>query len=155
MRAAAAVLLAGLALSACRESESVSKLPDVRLPTLAGAPGPSLASCLTPKCLTIVVAPWCGVCHAATPDIARLRRFLKKAGVGTRVVVGLADLEPIKRMAALFGPDTLLDPDGVVIARGVPMFIVTAQGGAVVGRVAGFPRNANTPAELAAILGLP
>lgn len=155
MRARAVVLAAALAAAACGAGEQSSKLPDVRLPTLGGPLGPSLATCLTEKCLTVVVAPWCGVCHQATPDIVRLRRFLDKAGVGSRVVVGLADLEPVKDMAALYGSDALLDPDGAVAARGVPLFIVTDRAGRIVKRVNGFPRGFSTPDELAAYFGLP
>lgn len=157
MKAGFGVLLASLlALAACGEGGgSSSKLPDVRLPTLGGPLGPSLATCNTEKCLTVVVAPWCGVCHRVTPDIVRLRRFLDKAGVGSRVVVGLDELEPIRGMAALFGSDALLDPGGAMAARGVPLFIVTNRAGEVVKRVNGFPSGASTPDELAAFFGLP
>jgi len=155
MRAAALLILVSLALSACGGAESASKLPDVRLATLGGPLGPSLATCATDKCLTVVVAPWCGICHQVTPDIVRLRRFLDKAGVSSRVVVGLDDLEPIKGMAALFGSDSLLDPGGAVTARGVPLFIVTDRAGAVVKRVSGFPRGMSSPEELASFFGLP
>ena len=103
----------------------------------------------------MVVAPWCGVCHQVTPDIVRLRRFLDKSGVGSRVVVGLAELEPIKGMAALYGSDALLDPDGAVTARGVPLFIVTNRAGVIVKRVSGFPRGLSTPDELASFFELP
>jgi thiol-disulfide isomerase/thioredoxin len=103
----------------------------------------------------VVVAPWCGICHQVTPDIVRLRRFLDKAGVSSRVVVGLDDLEPIKEMAALFGSDSLLDPGGAVTARGVPLFLVTDRAGAVVKRVSGFPRGMSSPEELASFFGLP
>jgi len=144
-----------LALAACGDGASSTKLPDVRLPTLGGPLGPSLATCATEKCLTVIVAPWCTVCHQVTPDIVRLRRFLDKAGVGSRVVVGLAELEPIKEMAALFGSDSLLDPGGALAARGVPLFITTNRAGDIINRVNGFPRDASTPAELAAYFGLP
>ncbi len=151
-----AILLASLlAAAACGGADTASKLPDIRLPTLGGPLGPSLAKCATEKCLTIVMAPWCGVCHQVTPDIVRLRRFLDKAGVGSRVVVGLDDLEELKGMAALFGSDTMLDPGGAVAARGVPLFLVTDRAGAVVKRVNGFPRGASSPEELAAFFGLP
>lgn len=156
MRAAFGVVLAALVLlPACGGGEGPAKLPDVRLRTLGGPLGPSLASCATEKCLTVLVAPWCGVCHSATPDIVRLRRFLDKAGVGSRVVVGLAELEPIKGMAALFGSDALLDPEGAMPARGVPLFVVTDRSGRIVKRVNGFPRGASSPDELAAYFGLP
>ncbi|MDO8756498.1 MAG: hypothetical protein Q7J64_00675 [Elusimicrobiota bacterium] len=150
------VLLASmLAAAACGGGDATSKLPDVRLSTLGGPLGPSLAKCATEKCLTVVVAPWCGVCHQVTPDIVRLRRHLDKIGVASRVVVGLAELPELKQMAALFGSDTLLDPEGALTARGVPLFIVTARSGEVLARFPGFPRGASSPDELAAYFGLP
>ena len=157
MRAAPGIVLAVLmTLSACGGGDgTASKLPDVRLPTLGGPLGPSLASCNTEKCLTVVVAPWCGICHRVTPDIVRLRRFLDKAGVGSRVVVGLAELPEIKEFAALFGSDALLDPGGAMSARGVPLFIVTNRAGDVLKRVNGFPSGASSPDELAAFFELP
>ena len=152
----AVFLITLLALAACGDGAPSSRLPDVRLPTLGGPLGPSLATCATEKCLTVIVAPWCTVCHQVTPDIVRLRRFLDKAGVGSRVVVGLSpELDQIKEMAALFGSDSLLDTDGAVAARGVPLFIVTNRAGDVIKRVSGFPRGASTPDELAAFFGLP
>ncbi len=154
MKVRAAVLTAIVALVACN-SAVAPRLPDVRLPTLGGPLGPSLASCNTEKCLTVIVAPWCEACHQSTPDIVRLRRFLDKVGVSSRVVVGLAELAPIKEMAALFGSDTLLDAEGAMSARGVPLFIVTNRGGEVVKRVNGFPRGASSLEELAAFFGLP
>lgn len=145
-----------LILTSCGSSgESSSKLPDVRLPTLGGPLGPSLATCNTEKCLTVVVAPWCTICHQVTPDIVRLRRFLDKAGVGSRVVVGLAEIGPIKEMAALYGSDAMLDPEGALTARGVPLFITTNRAGEVIKRVNGFPRGASSSDELAAYFGLP
>ncbi len=155
MRALAAVAAIAVLLSSCGGGTSASKLPDVRLNTLAGPPGPSLAACATEQCLTVVVAPWCSVCHAVTPDIVRLRRHLDKAGVSSRVVVGLSDLAQIKEFAALFGSDALLDPDGVVAARGVPLFLITDRTGAVVRRFNGFPRGASSAEELAGYFGLP
>ena len=127
----------------------------MRLPTLGGPLGPSLAACATEKCLTVIVAPWCGVCHQVTPDIVRLRRFLDKSGVSSRVVVGLDELGPIKEFAALYGSDALLDDQGAVKARGVPQFIVTNRAGDVIKRVGGFPRGASSPDELAAFFELP
>lgn len=155
MKALAFVTAAVLLLAACGDGVSASKLPDVRLATLAGPPGPSLATCNTEKCLTVVVAPWCEVCHRVTPDIVRLRRHLDKVGIASRVVVGLSELGPIKGMAGLFGSDTLLDPGGAVAARGVPLFIVTNRAGDVIRRVNGFPSGASTAEELAAYFGLP
>ena len=146
--------LLALTLAACG-GESAQTLPDVRLPTLGGPLGPSLAACPTDKCLTVLVAPWCGVCHAVTPDIVRLRRWLDKQGVSSRVVVGLADIDQIRQFAALYGPDALLDPGRAMNARGVPLFLVSDRQGRVTRRLEGFPRGASTDAELAAAFGLP
>ncbi|MBI5246286.1 MAG: hypothetical protein HY923_03830 [Elusimicrobia bacterium] len=155
MRAPAVLLAALITLAACGGGDTASRLPDVRLPTLGGPLGPSLATCATAKCLTVIVAPWCSVCHQVTPDIVRLRRFLDKTGVSSRVVVGLAEIEPIKEFAALYGSDALLDDQGAIKARGVPQFIVTNRAGDVIKRVGGFPRGASSSADLAAYFDLP
>ena len=77
MRPPVATLVLAAAVAACSGGDSsvARRLPDTRLPTLAGPVGQSLAECPTDKCLTVVVAPWCGVCHQVTPDIVRLRRL--------------------------------------------------------------------------------
>lgn len=149
-------LLAGalFALSGCGGGGGADSLPDARLKTLGGAVGPSLASCPAAKCLTVLVAPWCGVCHSVAGDVVRLRGFLDGRGVPTRVVVGLASLEEIEPFARRFGPDALVDPDGVLKARGVPLFVVSGPDGRVLKSVPGFPRAA-TLGELAEHLGLP
>ena len=149
--AALAVLLAGCSGS----SSAANRLPDVRLKTLGGPAGPSLASCPTEKCLTVVVAPWCGICHASAPAVVSLRRWLDRRGVGSRVVVGLSDdAKAIRAFAAEFGPDALLDPDGAVRPRGVPLFLVTDAQGKVLKAVNGFPAGARGPEDLAGMLGL-
>lgn len=157
MRPYAAVLALAVALSACSgggEASRAQTLPDVRLNTLAGVPGPSLATCPTDKCLTVLVAPWCSVCHRAASSIVILRRYLDKAGVASRVVVGASeDLGQIRTFAAEFGPDSLLDDAGALRSRGVPLFLVTDRKGRVLKAVNGFP-NAPGPAELARYLDL-
>ncbi len=152
-RALPALLL--LALTACSAADGAAPLPDVRLKTLGGATGDSLASCPTDKCLTVVVAPWCGVCHQVQPDVVRLRRYLDEKGVTSRVVVGLASLEDIKPFAEKFGPDAMLDPDGAVKARGVPLFVTTERGGKVLKVLPGYPRGPETLSDLAAAFDLP
>jgi hypothetical protein len=144
-----------LATAGCGGSGPGAALPDVRLRTLGGDVGPSLATCPTAKCLTVLVAPWCGVCHAVSGDVVRLRRYLSEHGVSSRVVVGLSSLDEIKGFAATFGPDALLDPDGAFKARGVPLFVVTDRSGAVLKTVPGFPRGSGTLGDLAAYFDLP
>lgn len=150
------VLAVAAALAACSGGENpvARRLPDARLATLAGIQGPSLAECPTDRCLTVLVAPWCSVCHGAAPSIVRLRRYLDRAGVSSRVVVGASDdLAEIKKFAAEFGPDALLDPDGRMSARSVPLFLVSGRDGKIVKVVNGFP-NTNGPEELARYLKL-
>ncbi|HAZ08022.1 MAG TPA: hypothetical protein DCZ01_05740 [Elusimicrobia bacterium] len=150
-----AALAFAAALAACSNPDAAvaRRLPDARLHTLAGTVGPSLSTCPTEKCLTIVVAPWCGICHMAAPDILRLRRFLDTTGVASRVVVGLAEIGPIREFAAEFGPDSLLDPEGAFHPRGVPLFLVSDSNGKVLRVINGFPKTASASA-LADALGL-
>lgn len=152
-----ATLLTALLLTSCSgdAGEGGGKLPDVRLQTLGGATGPSLAACPTDKCLTVLVAPWCGVCHQVSGDVIRLRRYLDEQGIASRVVVGMATLEEIKPFAERFGSDTLMDPDGAFKARGVPLFVTTDRDGKVLKTVPGFPRGSGTLGDLAAYFGLP
>ncbi|HVE14152.1 MAG TPA: redoxin family protein [Elusimicrobiota bacterium] len=101
---------------------------DATLETADGAEV-SLKSCPTPKCLTVYVAPWCGICRGATPFIKDLREYLSERGVASRVVVGKDRPEALKDYATAFGPDALLDPDGLLAPKGVPQFFVSdAQG---------------------------
>lgn len=151
-------ILLAAALAACSggagEGGARRTLPDVRLPTLAGPPGPSLASCPTAKCLTVLVAPWCGVCHATAPSVVAFRRYLDSKGVGSRVVVGLSDsMEDLRAFAAEFGADAMIDANGEMSARGVPMFLVNDAQGRVLKVVEGFPRSESAEG-LAAYFGL-
>ena len=83
-----------------------------------------------------------------------LRRFLDKSGVASRVVVGSSDdMAAIKKFAAEFGSDSLLDDGGVLRSRGVPCFLVTDRSGKVLKAVNGFP-NVPGPEELARYLDL-
>lgn len=155
-----ACLLLGLAAGAgalwpgCSPAERLSTLPDIRLPTLSGATGSSLASCPTAKCLTVYVAPWCGYCRRATPLIIELQRRLRKDAASMRVVVGMDSMDAVRQYARDFGPDTLLDPEGSFRMNGVPQFLVSDASGGIVKRVPGMP-DVESAAELAAALDLP
>ncbi len=154
-----AALTAALALAACSGSDSgsraVSRLPDARLPTLAGIAGPSLASCPTDKCLTVLVAPWCGVCRAEAPSLVALRHYLDAHGVSSRIVVGLSsDAGAIRSFAAVFGSDALLDEGGALSSRATPLMLVSDREGRILKVVEGFPSRLGSPAELAQFLGL-
>ncbi len=137
--------------SSCAPPES---LPDLRLPTLVGNTGASLAACPTPKCLTVYVAPWCGYCRRATPLILQLRRHLSLNNVATRVIVGMDQARAVEDYARDFGPDTLLDIEGAMRPGGVPHFYVSDAQGAVLKAVPGLPRVDDIEG-LASYLGLP
>jgi hypothetical protein len=141
-------------LAACSRRPDLTDRP---LETLSGAMASPLSECPTSKCLTVVVAPWCGVCHAITPHILALRPYLAAKGVATRVVVGHAALETLKPFAAPYGPDTQLDPDSASVPAkdGVPMFVVTDYEGRRLKRVVGFPSGSPTPESLASAFALP
>ena len=119
------------------------------------------SACAAPKCLTVYVAPWCGVCRASTPFINAVVAFLNARGLPARVVVGQGTPEQVAAYARDFGPGTLLDPGSrVPLAGGVPQFIVTSADGAVLKRQPGVPRIIPPPIheedvrQLASYLGL-
>lgn len=150
-------VLALAAVSACSggSSQYARRLPDARLPTLGGTAGPSLASCPTDKCLTMLVAPWCGVCRAEAPNLVALRHYLDARGISSRVVVGLSDDKAaVKGFAAVFGADALLDTEGVMSSRSTPLLLVSDREGKIVKVVNGYPSGARTPEELAQYLDL-
>ena len=156
MRPLSAALALAVALSACSGGGApvARRLPDARLPTLGGVVGPSLASCPTEKCLTILVAPWCGVCRAEAPNFISLRHYLDARGVSSRIVVGLSgDTAAIRKFAAEFGADTLLDTEGALSSRSTPLLLVSDREGRVLKVVEGFP-SALGQAELAKYLDL-
>ena len=141
-----------LFLGAC---SSRSEMPDVRLPMLSGKLGVNLASCAAAKCLTVYVAPWCGYCRQATPQILRLRDFLKERGILTRVVVGKDRREALIDNARDFGPETLIDVEDSFDVRGVPHFFVSDGSGRVLKEVAGVPTGVDDIGRFAAYFGLP
>ena len=148
-------LILALAIAACGRGAEGKSLPDVTLPTLGGPQSPSLATCPTEKCFTVVVAPWCGYCRRGTPVMIVLREWLARRGVAMRVIVGLAGIQDVKAYAQEFGPESMLDPEGKVkVTGGVPHFYVTDQKGSILKEIAGMPMT-NDPERFAAYFGLP
>jgi hypothetical protein len=129
-------------------------MPDISLPTLAGNRSVSLAECPAKKCLTVTLAPWCGNCRSHTKTFLDLAAGLAAKGVPTRFVVGMDRLEDVKAYAADFGPDALLDPDGLFPTSGVPSFTVSDSTGAVLNTARGVPSFVKTDKALAWYLGL-
>ena len=156
MKPLAVALAFAAALAGCsgRAEDSQRPLPDERLAMLTGVLAPSLATCPTDKCLTVLVAPWCGVCHGAVPEIVAFRKWLDTHGVSSRVIVGASDdREAVASFAKEFGKDAQLDYDQSLHTRSVPLFLVTDRTGRVLKSVGGLPR-ADSPETLARYLEL-
>lgn len=156
MKPLAVALAFAAALTGCSGPSGTAQrpLPDERLAMLSGALAPSLSTCPTDKCLTVLVAPWCSVCHGAVPEIVAFRKWLKERGVSSRVVVGASDdREGIASFAQEFGKDAQLDYDQTLHTRSVPLFLVTDRTGRVLKAVGGLPR-ADGPETLARYLEL-
>jgi thiol-disulfide isomerase/thioredoxin len=149
------VLLSASLLAACGASDTRERLSDIRLPTASAQAGDSLAKCPTAKCLTIYVAPWCGYCRAATPQLIKLRAYLKDNGVTTRFVVGKDRPETLRNYAREFGPDTLLDTEDSVFVNGVPHFFVSDRDGVILKETSGMPWGDFPMPDFAAFFGLP
>lgn len=140
----AAVGLLGLVLVTGGGEERLAEAPVV----LASSGGESVtwSACPAPKCLTVYVAPWCGVCRASTGFIKAFTEAMERAGVPARVVVGRDGAAAVADYAREFGPRALLDAEGKVpLAGGVPQFIVTAADGRVLKRQPGVPRIIEPP----------
>ncbi|MEK7657473.1 MAG: TlpA disulfide reductase family protein [Elusimicrobiota bacterium] len=129
-------------------------MADLTLPSLSGKSETALARCAAKKCLTVVVAPWCGVCRTKAELIKRLGAIVKARGVETRVVVGMDTEEAVREFAREFGPDTLLDPAGRLRVAGVPHFLVSDSSGVIVNKAAGMPGPVRTAEALAWYLAL-
>ncbi len=100
------------------------------------------------------MAPWCGVCRAEASNFVSLRHYLDARGVSSRIVVGLSgDAAAIRRFAAAFGADALLDADGALRSRSTPLLLVSDRDGRVLKAVEGVPSQLDA-AELARYLDL-
>jgi len=134
-----------------RSSGPFGILPEAKLTALDGSET-FLPDCDQPKCLTVVVAPWCPHCRDATPMIAAMRDYLAPRHVDVRVVVADDGEDALREYAESFGPETLLDPDHAVPVGGFPHFFISRDGGAIIGDKSGAPRQTDT-AGFAAALG--
>ena len=112
----------------------------ITLAKVGGGGTVALDSCPTDKCVTVVVAPWCGVCRASTGLINALAEYFKGRGTHMRVVVSQGPASEVEAYAKEFGPEALLDPEGRVPAPGgVPSFVLTDKTGKVLRRMPGVP----------------
>ena len=105
--------------------------------------------------MTVYLTPWCPHCRAASANLLRLRDFLKKSGVSTRIVIGDDSESAVRDYAATFGPGTLLDPDSRWKQGGVPHLYVSRDGGEILKEMAGAYEDPIDPADFARRLGLP
>ena len=134
--------------TAARKPGPFGLLPDVVLSDSSGRET-VLADCPAPKCLTVVVAPWCPYCHKGTGMIKEMRSQLAAKGIPTRVVVGKDSDAKVRDYAKEFGPDALLDADDRFRQGGVPHFYVSTAGGGVVNDGSGTPPDLDAAKYLA------
>jgi len=155
-------LLALFFLSKTAPLPGGASLAGLELKTLGGAETVDLGKCPTPKCLTVYVSPWCGVCRRSTAFINELRKYLAANNVTTRVIVGRGRPENIESYAPEFGPGTLVDAAGAFpLQGGVPNFIISNAEGRVLKSQPGVPGIYSPPfpedlmRQMGEFLGLP
>jgi thiol-disulfide isomerase/thioredoxin len=134
----AALLLAPAVPLRSQDEDRVQHFGDVALPTLAG-PSLKLRQCPKQACVTIVVAPWCGYCRASKPMFLELRKELRRRGVETRFIVGLARGASVRANAKEYGPETMLDETQQISVRGVPFLMLSDRKGFITRVQAGAP----------------
>ena len=155
MRRLLLLLAAASCAAACSSSTSLSPLPDLSLPTVAGGSSAPLSACKTAKCLKVYLTPWCPHCREAGPWVVKLQALLAKKGVAVDVIVGQDQPAALLAYARQFGPDTLIDREPAVRVNGVPHFFSLDGRGRLIKDVSGFPAGyRGTTAELAAYFGL-
>jgi thiol-disulfide isomerase/thioredoxin len=129
-------------------------LPAASMPTVDGTDTVELASCPGAKCLTLYVAPWCPYCHAYTPAFLRLREMLKQRDVPLRVLVTADTESNLRHYAWSFGPDTMVDAEGLIKPPGFPQYCVSADGGEILAIGPVHKEDVDDPVKFIAKLGL-
>lgn len=125
-----------------------ASLAGVVLSTLDGKTTRDMGACSSPKCLTMYVAPWCGICRRSTGVIRALRDHLNAKGVETRVVVGRDKPGEVRAYALEFGGGTFIDsPGNFPLKGGVPNFVVSDAEGKVLKISPGVPGFYEPPYE--------
>jgi thiol-disulfide isomerase/thioredoxin len=152
-RAADLKLVAALT-AAQRKPGPLGVLPELTLTSLDGR-DVFLPECAKPKCLTVVVAPWCPHCNAIAGVLVAMQKWLPEHGVEMRLVVAHDSEDNVRSYAQGYGRDTLLDPDVHFPVGGVPAFIVSTNGGEIVSKQSGAWERETDPARFAGSLGLP
>jgi hypothetical protein len=110
-----------------------SKLPMAPLPKYIGSAPNGTAwvggPCSRAKCLTVYVAPWCGVCIKMRGTIIALHKELEAEGIPVQIVIGMAKPAALMRDAELFPQTVALDDQGAFKGKAkigaVPYFAVT------------------------------
>ena len=147
------LLILSVLLAACSKADT---LPEIQLEALGGGMGAPLNECNADKCVTIVIAPWCGVCQIIAPRILKLRDHLTGKQIETHIVAAYAELDRLKAFAKPYGDQAMLDPDGKASPQqtALPLFIVTEKGGKINKRTYGLPSGPDTPEALTEAIGL-
>lgn len=96
------------------------------------------------KCITVYIAPWCGVCRNSEPTFWALQKYLEKnhPELGFGVVIGADSAENhAKKKSDLLGLAPIVDDSGEIIKfqriNSFPTWIITDEKGKEIFREAG------------------
>lgn len=98
-------------------------------------------ACLTERCLTVYVAPWCPACKQLTPVIDDLAKELKEEGISVAIIVGNDSLPKVQAYAKKYSTPVYEDALGTyyraIGVKAVPYFAVTNRKGKIVNTMLG------------------
>ena len=115
----------------------------------AGADGMAMLgipkSCSGKKyCVTVYIAPWCGVCKSSEPTFQAFNKYIQanRADMGFGLVIGAASAdENLKKQTELAPLDSYTDDNGKLMKlreiRSFPTWVTTGPTGNEIYRVAG------------------
>ncbi len=113
------------------------------------------ASCTgKPKCLIVLVAPWCPACHGSIPIIQAIRdNFTTNKDVGIQIISAMDSEDQLITMAEEIGGAVYLDTNrefSIAVGRvGVPAWWLIDEKRAVIKHDSGFRVAGNSHQELA------
>lgn len=104
--------------------------------------------CISGKCLTVYVAPWCPACKGLTPTINKLANELEAEGISTQIIVGYDKLAKVKAYSKRYTLPIYEDANASFYQSadisGVPYFAITDVKGDIVNDMSGGYKSVET-----------